>query len=116
MNILIDATQRQGIIFSSGQRKKIYSVQSEEFLFSFLDFLKKEKIDLQKIEALGVLTGQGSFTGQRIAAVMANALGQVLKIKLYQFKLGEKINWQQKPVKIIDPHYGSAPNITRPKK
>ena len=90
-------------------------------MFCLQDYLKgKDRrsavLTFEDIEKIGIVTGMGSFTSLRLAAVLANTLGYVKDIPLYQFKEGDRINWDKKPVKMIDPDYGKKPNITKSKK
>ncbi len=112
MKILLDTTER-GIIYINDQK---FVKDTDQILFCLQDYLKKNKASFEDIEKIGIVTGAGSFTSLRLAAVLANTLGYVKDIPLYQFKEGERINWDKKPVKMIDPDYGKKPNITKAKK
>jgi len=86
-----------------------------------LKLLKKNKLDLAKLEGLVCFKGPGSFTGLRIGLSVANALAYSLKIPISTAKTDD---WQSIGVKkLIDgvnekialPYYGSDPYTTSPK-
>ncbi len=64
--------------------------------------------DWQDLTELHYFVGPGSFTGLRIGATVINALGDQLKIPIYNQR-GEKLE-------LAMPEYGREANITPPKK
>lgn len=100
-----------------------------ETLLSFIDnFFKKYKIKPQGLKGIIVVLGPGSFTLLRTSAVIANTLGFSLKIpvvgiKITEFqnienliKIGLKKLSQAKVGEFVEPFYGKAPHITKPKR
>jgi len=117
MRLIIDATQWDKISFNLVELKKNYTYpgRTEQLLDKLISFLKKNKVNLNNLTAIGVYTGAGSFTNLRIATVIANTLGHLLKIPLYQFSVESQPDWSPKnKLKIIQPNYGRQPNITKP--
>lgn len=83
MNLYIDTTKHGNAIFvlDNGKEKnsktfKVLPQQSDKILVMLNQFLNKSKIkNLQsKIRKIIIYKGQGSFTGLRVAAAMAQAL------------------------------------------
>lgn len=76
----------------------------------------------QDVEGVVVYAGPGSFTGLRIGMSVANALAYSLDISISAASESEWIKQGQKKlnkglsVPFVVPKYGSAPNITIPKK
>ncbi|MFA6525494.1 MAG: tRNA (adenosine(37)-N6)-threonylcarbamoyltransferase complex dimerization subunit type 1 TsaB [Patescibacteria group bacterium] len=91
-------------------------------------FLLKHKIKTKDLEGVVVVTGPGPFTSLRIGVVVANTLGYALNIRVAGIKatafesndvLVKKGKAKLKKIKdfqIVEPFYGKAPNITKPKK
>lgn len=91
-------------------------------------FLIKRKLKAKDLEGVVVVTGPGPFTSLRIGVIVANTLGYALNIKVVGIKatefrsddmLAKKGKAMLKKVKgfqIVEPFYGKAPNITKPKK
>ena len=61
-------------------KEKTGDLKSQNLLPLIDKILKKYKIDLRDLTGIKVNTGPGSFTGLRVGAAVANALGWVLKI------------------------------------
>jgi tRNA threonylcarbamoyl adenosine modification protein YeaZ len=91
-------------------------------------FLTKRKIKAKDLKRIVVVTGPGPFTSLRIGVVVANTLGYALNIKVAGIKATEfksndmlvkkgKVRLAKlRSFQIIEPFYGKAPNITKPKK
>lgn len=88
------------------------------------DILEKTKKVLGKNipDKIGVVTGPGGFTQSRIGVVMANALGQIWKIKIVGmeglFTLEEVLEktLEEEGTELVKPYYLYEPHITKPKK
>ncbi|MBU0613131.1 tRNA (adenosine(37)-N6)-threonylcarbamoyltransferase complex dimerization subunit type 1 TsaB [Patescibacteria group bacterium] len=91
-------------------------------------FLTKRKVETKELEGIAVVTGPGPFTSLRIGVVVANTLGYALNIKVVGIKAtdfksddmlvkkGKALLAKAKNFQIVEPFYGRAPNITKPKK
>jgi tRNA threonylcarbamoyladenosine biosynthesis protein TsaB len=86
------------------------------------ELLKRNSLTWDKIDGLVCFKGPGSFTGLRIGLTVANALAYSLKLPIAS-STGD--DWQLvsiknlmtgKNEKVALPYYGSAANITKPKK
>ena len=64
-------------------------LKSEAALPLIDKLLKENKLTIHEIEEVRVKEGPGSFTGLRVGAALANALGFLLKIKVNGKKIGE---------------------------
>ncbi len=56
------------------------------------DLLNKNKVDILEVDEIEVNQGPGSFTGLRVGASIANALGYLLKIPVNNKMIGELVN------------------------
>lgn len=102
--------------------------QSERLLPLVDKLLRKNKIMLDDLSGIIVVSGPGGFTSVRIGAVTANTLGFVLGIpvagvpKLAGTTLQELVKEGLKKLKevkvgeMVMPFYGAEPNITKPRK
>jgi len=118
MKLIIDVTVWDKIQLYLVELNKDYTYSGtiDQLFDKLIKVLKKNKLTVEDLTAIGVYTGAGSFTNIRIAAVVANTLGYLLKIPLYQFDIGLRPNWQTaNKLKIIQPNYGRAPNISKPR-
>ena len=91
-------------------------------------FLTKHKFKTKDLQGVVVVTGPGPFTSLRIGVVVANTLGYALDIpvagiKATVFKSNDTLVKKGKAIliktdgfQIVEPFYGKAPNITKPKK
>jgi tRNA threonylcarbamoyladenosine biosynthesis protein TsaB len=87
-----------------------------------VDRLKEHQADLKTLTGIAVMKGPGSFTGLRIGLTVMNTLADALHIPI----IGETgTNWHEAALKRLDngeddrlvmPEYGSAANITTPRK
>jgi tRNA threonylcarbamoyladenosine biosynthesis protein TsaB len=66
-------------------------LKSEAILILIDKILKKNKLSLGNIEKIEVNEGPGSYTGLRVGAAIANALGFLLKVPV-NGKVGELVN------------------------
>lgn len=97
--------------------------QSEKLLFGINNFLKQNKIKMNQLKGIGVVSGSGSFTALRIGVVTANTLAHALKVPVVGINLKDfssnkelvnKIINKLKQAKVGDivlPEYGQSPNI-----
>ena len=97
---------------------------SEKLLSKIEKLLKENKISPQKLSAIAVFRGPGSFTGLRIGIATANALAFSLNIPTIEISEADLKNLPQKIIqkfhpkkftKIATPFYGRPPHITKPK-
>ncbi len=84
--------------------------------------LKKTKLTLSQLQAIGVYSGPGSFTSLRIGHSVANALAYGLQLPIVEAG-GE--DWQASIVAMLEegkndrlvvPLYGAPPRTTKPRK
>lgn len=83
--------------------------------------LKHNKVNINKIQKIIVCSGPGSFTGLRVGASLAQALGFALQIPVTTIKkdsvpddLSKLTELPTKKQVIL--HYGAKPNITKSNK
>lgn len=98
--------------------------QSEKLLVGIEHMILRNKINLQEIKAIAVITGPGPFSALRIGVATANAFSWALKIKIIGIRLDEfkvidelpaiieQRLRRQKIGAIIEPFYDREPNIT----
>ena len=95
---------------------------SNQLLARLTDMVERHNYDWPKIEGVIVFTGPGSFTGLRIGVTVANTIAYALDIPIIG-TLG--ISWVEEGVVRLNkgeneiqvvPHYGSEPNISKPKR
>jgi len=135
MILFLDTTDRReitvGLVDEGRLESKIEEQgefeQSEKLLPLIDKLLKKNKIMLDDLSGIIVVSGPGGFTSVRIGAVTANTLGFVLDIPVAGVPKSEGATIQKlveaglkklKEVKvgeIVLPFYGAEPNITKPK-
>lgn len=116
---LIEESNSKFITF--GPKQKF----SEKLLSKIDKLLKDSNVNPQKLSAVAVFRGPGSFTGLRIGIATANALAFSLNISVIEISETNLKNLPQKIIqkfcskkftKIVTPFYGRPPHITRPKK
>jgi tRNA A37 threonylcarbamoyladenosine modification protein TsaB len=127
--IINTAIQNQVSVFlTDGVKiiKKTAKIPAEKSLHLIDELLKKNKIKIDNIKGIAVVSGPGSFTAVRFGIVIANVLGFIFKIPVVGIKLNEFKNDQElvkiafkklnkaKIGKIVLPFYGKEPNITKP--
>lgn len=87
-----------------------------------LEYLQTKVGNFEKVSAIGIMRGPGSFTGLRIGMAVANTLADSLNVPIVG-EVGDV--WQQRALKrlssgendqVILPLYGSDAHITAPKK
>ncbi len=92
--------------------------KTNEFLQKFL---KREKIELAKLEKIIVCSGPGSFTGLRVGVSLAQALGYGLEIPVIAIPKNKVPTDPSKLLTVrggkhLVMNYGQKPNITKAKK
>lgn len=90
MKLYIDTTNNKRIMVKLG--RKNFSQTSitpggTDLLALLVQALKKSKLSFDKIEAIEINPGPGSFTGLRTGFSVVNALGWSLKIPVNQKRL-----------------------------
>lgn len=87
MTLSIDTTKKEEVIVELWdgkiQKDKIAVTQklpSQALLPAIVKILKKNKLVFKDLTGVDVATGPGSFTGTRVGAAVANALGFALSI------------------------------------
>jgi tRNA threonylcarbamoyladenosine biosynthesis protein TsaB len=83
MKLYIDTSQREEItisldkeVFKTNSKKE----KSQRLLPFISEVLRKKKLNLKDLTEIKVNTGPGSFTGLKVGASVAQALGWALKI------------------------------------
>src|SRR5574344_1569204 len=88
-NNLAEITVKSDAVFS----EQIKSSFSEHIMASIESVLEKSKISLSNLDAIGVVTGPGSFTGIRIGMAVAKGLACGTKIPLVSCNSFEQISY-----------------------
>jgi tRNA A37 threonylcarbamoyladenosine modification protein TsaB len=103
---------------------------SELLLLMIDEILKKNKLRIQSLGCLAVVSGEGAFSALRLGVTTANAISWALKIPIVEINnidselndkfltelIVKKIEVLKKySFKAIVPKYGREPNITKPK-
>ena len=90
-NLIIDAANEK-IFFSIITNKQSYTTSHinsrenfDKFIQLLLDFLKKNKTNLDEIENIFINQGPGKFSSIRISISIAKSISLVKKIGLYGF-------------------------------
>ena len=84
--ILIKLETQEGIKEVSSQSKVL---KSQAALPLIAKLLKENNLDINQVNEIKVAYGSGSFTGLRVGASIANALGFLLNIPINGKKIGE---------------------------
>jgi hypothetical protein len=121
--LLIDSTDSQKVLFAFAPLDESKEILSNEFLLQkgssqTAEFLKRflktaVKNDLDKISAIAVVVGQGSFAGIRVGVALALGIGFAKDIPVYAISSGGKCTLITEKSEI---DYGAAPNIGIAKK
>lgn len=130
MNILLIRTDRQlaelYLYKNNDQLDEIkweaHRALAETINTKLEELLRKNGLNLNQVEAIGIYKGPGSFTGLRIGHSVANALAYGLNIPIVAVE-GE--DWKGQSLdrilagetdKQVIPTYGAPVHITKPKK
>lgn len=97
MNILTicSALNNSYVAFSLNGKNIMTTIESDDnyhslYLISKIkEILKQENINLNELNVIGVNTGQGSFTGIRVALTVAKVMAQALNIPLVSLNTTE---------------------------
>jgi len=109
MYLLIDTSEKDLIklaIFDKDfiEHKK-YSGQNRELL-QCIDKIQNSKLKIKNLSGIMVVVGVGGFTSTRIACVVANTFGYVLKIPLLAVTLEESKDPQKLISKLLNQPVG----------
>lgn len=127
MFLLIDMSENDQIHLALFDNKNIvekkYLGRNRELLVSIDNFLQENNFDKINLKGIMVVVGIGSFTGTRIACVVANTFAFVLKISLLAIQVGEVDKVQsliprllsQPGGQYISATYSGEPNIGKSK-
>lgn len=103
--LFIDTTSNQEIIVrltidTNVYEKKvaIQNNRTQVVLPTIEKLLKENNLSVKTLDAIEVNTGPGSFTGLRVGAAIANALGFALQIPVNNIAFKES-------GKVVEPHY-----------
>lgn len=128
MYLLIDLSQKDTIHLSLFSVKHLincnHNWQNKNLLDCLDNFLARQKKKKADIKGVMAVTGAGSFTSARIAAVIANTLAYALKIPVLAIKENQTKKIQElipellkQPIgQYISATYSGQPNITKTKK
>ena len=137
MFLFINTTVSQRVHLSLANKDKVIDRKNvkvgrrqAERLLPLLDkMLKKNKIKLNQLMGIIVVSGPGPFTSVRAGVMLANTLSYSLKVPSVGLKFSTKFNNLEelfhqgikqlkgkKGFSSIHPFYGKEPNITKPKK
>jgi tRNA threonylcarbamoyladenosine biosynthesis protein TsaB len=114
MYLLIDtASEKNWLAINDGKSNiqeiswSAYKNQSRDLLPKIDLLLKKTKITLKNLKAVGVFRGPGSYTGLRVGISVANTLAWGLNIPVFALKNPQKIILPKNKhfSKIITPSY-----------
>lgn len=92
---------------------------ADTLLETILSFLDQYDYTIEQVNGVAVFTGEGSFTGLRIGATVANALAYSLGVKVVAIGGEDWLNQivstlaQAKLGQYAIPIYDSEPNISR---
>tara|TARA_Y100001960_G_C14349920_1_gene669012 strand:- start:99 stop:476 length:378 start_codon:yes stop_codon:yes gene_type:complete len=107
-NLIIDAADEK-IFFSIINESQSYTTTHtnsrenfDKFIILLLDFLKKNKIQINEVENIFVNQGPGNFSSLRISISIAKGLAFANKINLYGFN--SKDIKKKKYKKILELH------------
>lgn len=128
MILLIDISPEHGFAIKILNPAEKVFVQTERFFLYNTDRILKavekllpEKDCIRKIKGIAI-AGDGTFTSQRTAVVIANTLGYLLSVPVVRARPTEKDRsiiariGKARAFKPIQPLYNKEPNITKPKK
>ena len=108
INLIIDAANEK-IIFKIISDKRSYTTSyanSRENFDNFMkllsNFLKKKKINIQKITKIFINLGPGKFTSLRISLSIAKALSLANKASLVGFRTSNLVNKNYKNLLKLD--------------
>ncbi len=102
--------------------------QAEKLLPTIDALLKKEKLKLKDLRAIGVVVGPGGFTSVRVGVAVANGLGYGLGLPIIGVRADAFTNEAElvarvfadlkksNQKKLVEPIYDREPNITIAKK
>lgn len=94
--------------------------KSEALLLKMIDsLLKRNRIKLNNLKVVAVVSGPGGFSSLRRGIATANALAWSLRVPVIKVKTEQDLSQIKIPAifkfKPISPKYGAEPNITVPK-
>lgn len=96
--------------------------QQEKLHQEISKLLKKNKVKLEQLDKIGVVTGPGFFSRVRSGVVTANTLAYALGVpvvgvkRVGQTELDFKSILKMKGQNSVEVYYEKGPNITKPKK
>lgn len=127
LTIRTDKPQAEiGLFLDTGQKRQykkwLAHRQLAESIHKEIDLLlKAEQISWSRLSSIVCYGGPGSFTGLRIGISVANALAYSLSVPIIGsygedwISAGLKELTNGKNHNVIEPNYGNAPHITKPK-
>lgn len=129
ITLLIKSDQPEAELYIYNDKLKIAELKwladrklAETIHLKIEEILKEASLAYVDLEAIGIFSGPGSFTGLRISHAVANTLAHSLDVPL----IGSNgIDWKERSVSrllagekmsIAIPDYGRAARITLPRK
>jgi tRNA A37 threonylcarbamoyladenosine modification protein TsaB len=101
LKIVIDATQRNNKVITLFNDGKVLAQKSGDIdmVTNLKNLVSEQGLELSSIDNFDFTDGEGSFTGIKMAAAIANILEWSVK--------------QVPPEKLKQPHYATEPNIQK---
>lgn len=93
--LILNTTKTESLavgLITNGKIEKIsLPMRAQQLQKIIVELLDAHNLTLNDVEAVGVLTGPGSYTGTRMGVTTANILGWIKKIPVFEAK-GDNID------------------------
>lgn len=123
MILVIDVSEKQKeFIYSLPKKQVKEAAGSGALLSSVEEFLKEEELNVQDVEGIVVVLGQGRFTSTRSAIILANSFAYARQIPIVAIEARDLLDegsiknlLEQNSTQYLLPSYYAPPNITQKK-